>query len=156
MAILKLSLVLLVLHVVQLQGNSMSDCEGEAQRYLWDNLNGYRRSLHLNNFTDNSNAACLANKIADQLKNDTCKNAFNFSPTPGTKPNVPKFDKFLHKCDIKDKRAVDGIILPICVPRLDPIVVFSNYTKSQYAKYLKNSNYMGLGLPLRIIEWWLF
>ncbi|KAK7842422.1 putative gpi-anchored protein [Quercus suber] len=99
-----------------------------AQTYPWDDLNGYRRSLHLDNFTDNSNAACLANKIADQLKNETCKNAFNFSSTPGTKPNVPKFDKFLHKCDIKDKHAVDGIILPVCVPRLDPIVVFSNYT----------------------------
>uniref|UniRef100_A0A7N2L3X3 Uncharacterized GPI-anchored protein At5g19230-like domain-containing protein n=1 Tax=Quercus lobata TaxID=97700 RepID=A0A7N2L3X3_QUELO len=52
-----------------------------------------RRSLHLNNFTNNSSAACLANKIADQLKNETCKNAFNFGSTPSTKPNVPKFDK---------------------------------------------------------------
>ena len=52
----------------------------------------------------------------------------------------------MHKCDIKDKHAVDGIILPVCVPRLDPIVVFSNYTKSQYAKYLKNSNYIGAGI----------
>ncbi|XP_075660125.1 putative GPI-anchored protein At5g19250 [Castanea sativa] len=145
MAILKLSLVLLVLHVVQLQGNAMSDCD--AQTYLWDDLNGYRRSLHLNNFTDNSNAACLANKIAGQLKKKgTCENAFNHSSTPGTKPNVTDFDKLLHKCDIKDKHAVGGIILPVCVPRLDPIVVFSNYTKSQYAKYLNNSNYTGAGI----------
>ena len=74
------------------------------------------------------------------------KTPFNFSSTAGTQPNVPKFDKFLHKCDIKDKHAVDGIILPVCVPRLDPIVVFSNYTKPQYAKYLKNSNYIGAGI----------
>uniref|UniRef100_A0A7N2L3E2 Uncharacterized GPI-anchored protein At5g19230-like domain-containing protein n=2 Tax=Quercus lobata TaxID=97700 RepID=A0A7N2L3E2_QUELO len=146
---LSLSLVLLVLHVVQ--GNAKSTSAGTqststAESYLLEDLNGYRMSLHLNNFTENSNAACLANEIADQLQNETCKNAFHFSSTPGTKPKVPKFDKFLDNCDINDNNTVDGVILPVCVPRLDPFLVFSNYTKSQYAKYLKDSNYTGVGI----------
>ncbi|KAL4637052.1 hypothetical protein ACB092_03G052800 [Castanea dentata] len=149
MAIFKLSLflVLLVLHVVQ--GNAKSTSAGTtsaAESYLLEDLNGYRMSLHIQNFTENSNAACLANKIADQLQNETCKNAFHFSSTPGTKPKVPRFDKFLDNCDINDNNTVDGVILPVCVPRLDPFLVFSNYTKSRYAKYLKDSNYTGVGI----------
>nr|XP_023894745.1 uncharacterized GPI-anchored protein At5g19250-like [Quercus suber] len=145
---LSLSLVLLVLHVVQGNSKSTSTSAGTsaAESYLLEDLNGYRMSLHLNNFTENSNAACLANKIADQLQNETCKNAFHFSSTPGTKPKVPKFDKFLDNCDINDNNTVDGVILPVCVPRLDPFLVFSKYTKSQYAKYLKDSNYTGVGI----------
>ncbi|XP_075659816.1 putative GPI-anchored protein At5g19250 isoform X2 [Castanea sativa] len=139
---LSLSLVLLALHVVQ--GNAKSTSAAES--YLLEDLNGYRMSLHIQNFTENSNAACLANKIADQLQNETCKNAFHFSSTPGTKPKVPKFDKFLDDCDINDNNTVDGVILPVCVPRLDPFLVFSNYTKSRYAKYLKDSNYTGVGI----------
>ncbi|KAL0005901.1 hypothetical protein SO802_013462 [Lithocarpus litseifolius] len=41
---------------------------------------------------------------------------------------------------------VQGVILPVCVPRLDPFLVLSNYTTPQYAKYLKDSNYTGTGI----------
>nr|XP_023909077.1 uncharacterized GPI-anchored protein At5g19250-like [Quercus suber] len=147
MAILKLSLVLLVLHVVQLQGNAMSDCD--AKKNLFDEINGNRMPLHLANFTENSNAACLANKIADQLKNVTCKNAFHYSSTPGTKPNITDFDKLLDDCDIKENHSVQGVILPVCEPEINLSLMTDNYTittTSQYAKYLKDSNYTGIGI----------
>ena len=43
----------------------------------------------------------------------------------------------------KGNNTLDGEILPICVPKLDPTAVLSNYTNSQYAKYLNDSNYTG-------------
>ena len=103
-------------------------------------------SLNLPNFTENGNAACLANNIASQLKNETCKNAFRYSSTLGTKPNVTEYDKLMDGCDIKENHTVQGVILPVCVPRLDPFLVLSNYTTPQYAKYLKDSNYTGTGI----------
>ncbi|KAK7842421.1 uncharacterized GPI-anchored protein At5g19250 [Quercus suber] len=105
--------------------------------------------LHLANFTENSNAACLANKIADQLKNVTCKNAFHYSSTPGTKPNITDFDKLLDDCDIKENHSVQGVILPVCEPEINLSLMTDNYTittTSQYAKYLKDSNYTGIGI----------
>ena len=103
-------------------------------------------ALNLPNFTENNKAACLANNIASQLKNETCKNAFHYGSTPGTKPNVTEYDKLLDGCDIKDNHTVQGVILPVCLPRLDPFLVLSNYTTPQYAKYLKDSNYTGTGI----------
>ena len=103
-------------------------------------------SLNLPNFTENNNAACLANNIASQLKNETCKNAFHYSSTPDTKPNVTGYDKLLDGCDIKENHTVQGVIVPVCVPKLDPFLVLSNYTTPQYAKYLKDSNYTETGI----------
>ena len=103
-------------------------------------------SLNLPNFTENNNAACLANNIASQLKNETCENAFHYSSTPGTKPNVTEYDKLMDGCDIKENHTVQGVILPVCVPKLDPFLVLFNYTTLQYAKYLKDSNYTETGI----------
>ncbi|XP_030957789.1 uncharacterized GPI-anchored protein At5g19250-like [Quercus lobata] len=141
---LKLSLFFLVLPVVQ--GKASCDYDATAEKYLLEDLNLYRMSLNLPNFTENRNAACLANNIASQLKNETCKNAFRYSSTLGTKPNVTEYDKLMDGCDIKENNTVQGVILPVCVPRLDPFLVLSNYTTPQYAKYLKDSNYTGTGI----------
>ena len=46
----------------------------------------------------------------------------------------------------KGNNTLDGKILPICVPKLDPTAVLSNYTNSQYAKYLNDSSYTGAGI----------
>ncbi len=113
---------------------------------LFEGLNGYRQSLNLPNFTDNNNAACLAEKIADQLQDQPCENAYDYSSTPGTKPNFTNIDKLLDKCDINENNTIDGVILPVCVPKLDTILVLSNYTNSLYAKYLNDSSYSGAGI----------
>ena len=113
---------------------------------LFEGLNGYRQSLNLPNFTDNNNAACLAEKIADKLEDQPCENAYDYSSTPGTKPNFTNIDKLLDKCDINENNTIDGVILPVCVPKLDPNLVLSNYTNSLYAKYLNDSSYTGAGI----------
>ncbi|KAL4597060.1 hypothetical protein ACB092_12G208400 [Castanea dentata] len=136
---LKLSLFFLVLYVVQ--GKASSDCDTTAEKYLLEDLNLYRMSLISPNFTENNNAACLANNIASQLKNKTCKNTFHYSFTPGTKPNVTEYDKLMDGCDIKENHTIQGVILPVFVPKLDPFLVLFNYNTPQYAKYLKDSNY---------------
>ena len=102
-----------------------------------------RSSSNLPNFTENSNAACLAEKIADKLDALSCENAFDYSSAPGNKSNFTNFDKLLDKCDINGNITLDGVILPICVPKWDPTTVLSNYTNSQYAKYLNDSSYTG-------------
>ena len=46
----------------------------------------------------------------------------------------------------KGNNTLDREILPICVPKLDPTTVLSNYTNSQYAKYLNDSSYTRAGI----------
>ena len=70
----------------------------------------------------------------------------DYSAAPGNKPNFTNFDKLLDKCDINGNNTLDGVILPVCVPKLDPTAVLSNYTNSQYAKYLNDSSYTGAGI----------
>ncbi|KAK7837358.1 putative gpi-anchored protein [Quercus suber] len=146
MAFLKLSLLLLfmlVLHGVRCKPMYHNNDEEDD---LFEGLNGYRSSSNLPNFTENSNAACLAEKIADKLDALSCENAFDYSSAPGNKPNFTNFDKLLDKCDINGNNTLDGVILPVCVPKLDPTAVLSNYTNSQYAKYLNDSSYTGAGI----------
>ena len=38
------------------------------------------------------------------------------------------------------------MILPVCVPKLVPTLVLTNYTHSSYAKHLNNSKYTGVGV----------
>ena len=86
-----------------------------------------RSSSNLPNFTENSNVACLGEKIADKLDALSCENAFDYSSAPGNKSNFTNFDKLLDKCDIngnntlfflrKGNNTLDGVILPICVPK---------------------------------------
>jgi hypothetical protein len=55
--------------------------------------------------------------------------------------------KHIDKCDININTTTDGVILPVCVSKLEPTVVLSNYTHSDiYAKFLNNSKYTGVGL----------
>ncbi|KAL4637065.1 hypothetical protein ACB092_03G053800 [Castanea dentata] len=146
MAFLKLSLLLLfmlVLHGVRCKPMYHNNDEEDD---LFEGLNGYRSSSNLPNFTENSNAACLAENIADKLDAMSCENAFDYSSAPGNKPNFTDFDKLLDKCDINGNNTLDGVILPVCVPKLDPTAVLSNYTNSQYAKYLNDSSYTGAGI----------
>ena len=135
---------LLILHLFSAT-NAIFTCTDEEDD-LFEGLNGYRSSSNLPNFTENSNAACLAEKIADKLDALSCENAFDYSSAPGNKPNFTDFDKLLDKCDINGNNTLDGVILPVCVPKLDPTAVLSNYTNSQYAKYLNDSSYTGAGI----------
>ncbi|CAI8603635.1 unnamed protein product [Vicia faba] len=60
---------------------------------------------------------------------------------------IPNFQRNIDKYDINMNTTTDGVILPVCVPKLEPTVVLSNYTHNDiYAKFLNNSKYTGVGL----------
>ncbi|CAI8613254.1 unnamed protein product [Vicia faba] len=60
---------------------------------------------------------------------------------------IPNLQRHIDKCDINMNTTTDGVILPVCVPKLEPTVVLSNYTHNDiYAKFLNNSKYTGVGL----------
>jgi len=40
----------------------------------------------------------------------------------------------------------DGQVMPACVPGLVPDVVLTNYTKSQYNRFLNDSQFSGVGI----------
>ncbi|KAF5463435.1 hypothetical protein F2P56_019350 [Juglans regia] len=142
---LGLSLLLLVLihGVIFLSDPVLCDDEDDT---LFQGINSYRQSLNLPEFTENDNAGCLADEIADQLEDLPCDNASDYSFAPGTTPKFSNFNKLLHSCHINVNNTVDGVLMPVCVPKLDPTLVLSNYTNSQYAKYLNDSSYTGAGI----------
>ncbi|KAG2694866.1 hypothetical protein I3760_08G163700 [Carya illinoinensis] len=142
---LGLSLVFLVLIHGLMFLSYPVHCDDEDAT-LFEGINSYRQSLNLPNFTENDNAGCLADEIADQLEDQPCKKAHDYSSGPGTNPKFSNFNKLLHSCDINVNTTVDGVIMPVCVPKLDPTLVLSNYTNSQYAKYLNDSSYTGAGI----------
>jgi hypothetical protein len=113
---------------------------------LFQEINTYRHSLKLENFTENEKAACLADKIADGLKDKPCDKKLaghDYSYIPGTEPKFANFEKLLDKCDIDATTTTDGVILPACAPGVNSTESITNYTKTEYAKFIKNSNYSG-------------
>ncbi|XP_059435592.1 uncharacterized GPI-anchored protein At3g06035-like [Corylus avellana] len=147
MAFTKLGLVLffIVLHSMMFLSYAMHcdvQSQSEEEEKLLQNMNGYRQALSLALFGENSKAACLADEIADELKDKPCdKNAHGYSSFPGTKPKFDDFENLLDKCDINVNTTEYGAILVSCGPRIDSPLVLDTYTKSEYAKYINNSNY---------------
>ncbi|XP_059440080.1 uncharacterized GPI-anchored protein At3g06035-like [Corylus avellana] len=147
MAFTKLPLFLffIVLHGILFLSHPMH-CNDEEDKLLQD-INGYRHSLKLPNFTENGKAACLADKIADDLKDKPCdKKAHGYSSFAGSEPKFANFEKQLDKCDINFNTTEDGAILVACGPKIDSPEVLHNYTKTEYAKYINDSNYTGAGV----------
>lgn len=95
-------------------------------------------------------AYCLADEVAEEIEDTPCESVRQYYPTAG--PNggnikIPNLQKHIDKCDININTTTDGVILPVCVAKLEPTIVLSNYTHSDiYAQYLNNSKYTGLGL----------
>ncbi|RXI01866.1 hypothetical protein DVH24_015215 [Malus domestica] len=113
---------------------------------LFQSLNNFRQSQKLPEFKKNDNAACLADKLADKLEHRQCSSSQKYSIEPGNGPKFPKFDKLRRRCHIETNSTTAGIIWPVCVPDLDEDLVLNNYTRSHYAKYLKDSKYAGVGI----------
>lgn len=103
-------------------------------------INSYRSSLRLPTLSKNENAGCLADKIADKLENQPCNG------TGATSVQVNNYSGLLSKCNIKINSTTDGAVLPVCVRKLVPTLVLTNYTRTQYAKYLNDSRFTGVGL----------
>ena len=112
-------------------------------------INSFRQTLNLPPLNQVAKANCLADEVADEIEDVPCENVNQFYPQPGPGANlkIPNLQKHIDKCDIDINTTSDGVILPVCVSKLEPTIVLSNYTHSdRYARYLNNSMYTGAGL----------
>ncbi|XP_038879946.1 uncharacterized GPI-anchored protein At3g06035-like [Benincasa hispida] len=109
-------------------------------------INQYRLSKNLSSLSSNRNAACLASRLAYKLRDEPCSSAENFNKEISSEAKLADFPKLLKKCHIAYNSSVDGIILPACVPKLEPAFVISNYSNSHDVEYINDGNYTGAGV----------
>ncbi|XP_027349758.1 uncharacterized GPI-anchored protein At3g06035-like [Abrus precatorius] len=116
---------------------------------VFKGINSYRQTRNLAPLNRVTKATCLADEVADEIEDMPCENVNQFYPVPGIGGNlkIRNLKKHIDKCDINISTTSDGVILPVCVAKLEPTIVLSNYTHSdQYAQFLNNSKYTGIGL----------
>lgn len=89
----------------------------------------------------------MADELADDLEDQPCTtmNA-GANAVPSTQNQLTNYPSLLYKCNIDPNTTIDGVVLPVCVPHLVPTLVLTNYTRSQYAKYLNDSKFTGAGI----------
>ncbi|PSS33877.1 GPI-anchored protein [Actinidia chinensis var. chinensis] len=145
MACLRLRTLVSLLLLSILSINRTAKCDDEEENLL-RGINSYRASLNLTALTKNENAECLAEQMADQFKNQPCTNTTGSNTVPGTEPVFSKYPNFLAKCHLNLTTTQDGQILPACVPNLVPSLVLTNFTQSQYSKYLNDTKFTGAGI----------
>ncbi|KAI4369402.1 hypothetical protein MLD38_017844 [Melastoma candidum] len=121
-------------------------CDAEDEDNLLQGINSYRQVQKLPPLVKNDRAMCLSDEIAEQLEDKPCSSTYGPNVLPGTGPQFSDYPKLLSKCDIDANHTKDGVILPVCVPKLVPTLVLTNYTHTPYAKYLNNSIYTGAGV----------
>lgn len=112
-------------------------------------INSFRQTKNLAPLNKNDKAHCLADEVAEEIEDTPCEKVNQYYPVsgPGGNQRIPNLQKHIDKCDININTTTDGVILPVCVSKLEPTVVLSNYTHSDiYAKFLNNSKYTGVGL----------
>ncbi|CAH8313563.1 unnamed protein product [Eruca vesicaria subsp. sativa] len=136
-------LFLLSLLSLSLHRPVLSNHEEES---LLQGINDYRKSLKLKTLTENENAGCLAEEIADQIKHQPCTNTSGPASVPGSQPGFPGFLEFLTNCEISVTSTRDGEIMPACAPDLDANLLLSSFTKSRYNKNLNDSKFTGIGI----------
>lgn len=113
---------------------------------LIQGINSYRASLNLRALSNNDNAECLVDEIADKFKNQPCTNTTGSNTVAGTEPWFSDHLNLLAKCHLNVTNTQYGAIMPACVPSLEPSLVLSNFTKSQYSGTLNNTKYTGTGI----------
>lgn len=112
---------------------------GEEEIVL-QGLNSFRTARGLPALTINENAACLADRFADQILEDmTCS-----ATAPYQLQNYPGV---LAYCGVDVNQTREGAVMPVCAPQLVPNNLLSNYTRSfQYTRYLSDAKFTGAGL----------
>ncbi|XP_042488449.1 uncharacterized GPI-anchored protein At5g19250-like [Macadamia integrifolia] len=135
--------VLLILAIFSLS-HPVRATDEKAQ--LLQDLNKYRSSLSLSALKENSNADCFADQIAKQYKSQPCSNTTGADTVPGTETQFSNYPDLLANCNLNTTNTRDGTVMPACVPNLDPSLVLTNYTETQYNGYLNDSKYTGAGI----------
>ncbi|KDP23527.1 hypothetical protein JCGZ_23360 [Jatropha curcas] len=137
MASLKLRLILLGLLLAIFLLSSPVHCDDDEDD-LFKCLNSHRAYLDLPTLVNNEDAECLAGEVAKELEDQPCN---------GSHPlQLDEHTDLLSKCDINISHAKEGVVLPVCVPDLVPTVVFTNYTRTHYAKYINDSKFAQAGV----------
>ncbi|OIV95115.1 hypothetical protein TanjilG_21505 [Lupinus angustifolius] len=114
---------------------------------VFKGINSYRQVQKLTPFIKVSKASCLAEEVAEDLEDEPCENVNQYAPGLTSSPKIPNLEKHIDKCDININTTIDGVVLPVCVSKLEPTIVLSNYTHTdRYSRYLNNSVYTGAGL----------
>ncbi|KAJ9154351.1 hypothetical protein P3X46_027697 [Hevea brasiliensis] len=144
MASSRLCLLLLFFLCFILFINHPVKCDEEDT--LLEGINSYRKSLNLTVLTKNDNAECFAEEVADQFKSQPCTNSTGSNTVPGTEPQIPNYESLLAKCHLNVSNTKDGYVMPACVPNLDPSLVLTNFTETQYSGELNDTKYTGAGI----------
>lgn len=113
---------------------------------LLQGINTYRASLNLTALSKNDNAECLAGQMAAKFKDQPCTNTTGSNTVPGTEPVFSDYPNLLVTCHLNVSNTQDGTIMPACVPGLEPSLVLTNFTETQYSGYLNDTKYTGVGI----------
>jgi len=121
-----------------------------AVNTLLEDINKFRQERKLPVLTENENAACLAEQIAEQFKGQSCNNATGEDTVPGNEPQFSNYPQLLDSCHLNISNTKDGVILPDCVPDSNPAIAFNNYTvvTSQYFQYVNDTKFVSAGVAL--------
>lgn len=138
------TLLLLLVQVIILMSHQVKS-DGLEDNLL-QGINKYRTSLNLTALTKNQNAACLAGEMADQFKDQPCTNSTGANTVPGTEEQLPNYPDLISHCHLDITNTRDGMVMPACVPNLDPGLVLSNFTESQYSGSLNDTKFTGAGI----------
>ncbi|XP_052191922.1 uncharacterized GPI-anchored protein At3g06035 [Diospyros lotus] len=124
---------------------SLIYCNGDENNLL-QGINSYRQSLSLPTLWKNDKAGCLADEIANQLEDQPCGSPTGPITTSSSQTQITNYPGLLRKCKINISTTMDGVVLPVCVPKLVPTLVLTNYTSTEYSRYINDSKYTGVGL----------
>ncbi|KAF5952243.1 hypothetical protein HYC85_010187 [Camellia sinensis] len=124
---------------------------------LLEGINNHRQYLKLSALTRTDNTQCLAEQIVSQIDDDPCNTTTTIPTHPitiatvGSSSSHPQlstnFPRLLKDCNININSTSNGLILPICVAKFVATgLVCARCPQSQYAQYLRSSNYTEVGI----------
>ncbi|KAG0576060.1 hypothetical protein M758_5G051400 [Ceratodon purpureus] len=131
--------------------------DGNSQ--FLDDINQYRISLSLPEFTSNAGAACVAQQIAASYKGTKCSNSTGTATVSGEEPQLS--ESMLSKCNLQLVNVKDGFLGPTCVPdgtsaASAPKLAAESVTMSQaYTVYVNDSKYVSAGVGSVDNQWYV-
>ncbi|KAL8515284.1 hypothetical protein ACS0TY_014123 [Phlomoides rotata] len=116
-------------------------CDDEDD--LLQGINQFRSSSGLPLLSHNNGIECLADDIADRLKNQPCT-----GNTSAPQPRPSDYADLITKCRLTNATLQGIQILPVCLPESQSSQRLNAYTTSPspYATYLNDTRFSGIGI----------